>query len=126
MTPEEVLDFYNRVVDIIENISYKQDYDILVDIDPVSGQRVFIQVKCYRKDTVTGEWGYGKGGKLYLSPYMSDQEIVQNTFGLYKSYEEHECREFFMYKGKRIYGPHISLEALLEVADRTTYRDKQG
>lgn len=81
-----------------------------------------MQVQCYRMDTVTSEMGVGKGGKCYLSPHMTDQEIVQNAFGLFKAYEEHECREFFTYKGKRIYGPHISLEALLEVADRTAYR----
>lgn len=122
MEPSEVVAFFNRVERIVADISYKDDYKLAVELDTVSRKRVYVQVVCFRKDTVTGQWGYGKGGKLYLSPHMTDQEIVQNAFGLFKAYEEHECREFFMYKGKRIYGPHISLEALLEIADRTTYR----
>lgn len=122
MEPSEVVAFFNRVERIVADISYKNDYRLFVDVDTVSRKRVYMQVTCFRKDTVTGQWGYGKGGKFYLSPHMTDQEIVQNAFGLFKAYEEHECREFFMYKGKRIYGPHISLDALLEIADRTTYR----
>lgn len=123
MEPNEVVVFLNRVVRLVDDISYKDDYSLFVSLDEVFRQRVYMQVFCFRKDTVTGEWGWGKGGKFYLSPHMTDQEIVQNAFGLFKAYEEHECREFFKYKDKRIYGPHISLEALLEVADKTTYRE---
>lgn len=115
------LEFGRRVIDLISEIAYKDDYFLRVGVSPEG--RLFMQVQCHRKDVVTGEMGWGKGGKCYLSEFMTDQEIVQNAFGLFKAYEEHECREFFTFRGKRIYGPHISLDALLEIADRTTYRN---
>jgi hypothetical protein len=115
----ELIEMRDRVVALRKDISYKDGYNLKVGL---AYQRVYLQVTCWRKDTLTGEMGWGFGGKGYLSPHMTDQEIVQLAFGLFKGYEEHECREFFMYKGKRIYGPHIALDALLEIADRTTYR----
>jgi hypothetical protein len=114
------VEFGNRVLDLVTDITYKDGYFITVRLSPEG--RLYMQVICQRKDAVTGEMGVGKGGKCYLSQFMTDQEIVQNAFGLFKAYEEHECREFFKFRGRRIYGPHISLEALIEVADRTTYR----
>lgn len=110
----------SRVKELIADIHYKPDYRLYVGVS--NEGKIYLQVQCWRPDSITGEYDWGKGGKLHLSIHMTDQEIVQNAFGLYKAYEEHECREFFTYRGKRIYGPHISLEALLEVADRTTYR----
>lgn len=120
--PEEAREFYLRVRGIADDISYKKGYRLAVEFDQTHGTRVYLQAQCYRPDTLTGIMGWGRGGKMYLSPHMTDSEIVQGAFGLFKAYEEHECREFFMYQGKRVYGPHISVEALLEVADRTTYR----
>lgn len=120
--PVEIRGFYLRVRGLADDISYKKGYRLAVEVDKTYGTRVYLQVQYYREDCITGRMGWGSGGKMYLSPYMTDSEIVQGAFGLFKNYEEHECREFFAFKGKRVYGPHISVEALMEVADRTTYR----
>lgn len=82
----------------------------------------YIQILCGRPDTFTGEYGIGTGGKRYLSPRQSDSEIVRAIWGAFLGYQEHEAREAFTYKGKRIYGPHIDVEALVEVADRIEQR----
>lgn len=120
MTYDHATDLHTAVRNITDNIHYKPGYRVAVEID--ENDQVYIQVQARRLDIVTNEMGWGKGGLFYVSYTATEQQIVQATFGLFKAYEEHECRERFTYKGKRIYGPHISLEALLEIADRTTYR----
>ncbi len=84
--------------------------------------RFYFQIKCWRKDVITGEMGWGYGGKAYLSPHATDSELLQTLFGLYKGYWEHEARENFEWRGRRVFGPHISTEAMWEVARRVDLR----
>lgn len=87
--------------------------------------RWYLQIECWRRDVITGEMGYGYGGKAYLSPHATDSELVQTAFGLYKGYWEHEARETFVWRGRRVFGPHIATEALWDVAERTDARSAQ-
>ena len=82
-----------------------------------------IQVRIPRPDTFTGEWGLGGGGKYYVSPYSTEDEIVKKCFAACMAYAEHEVREGFNWKGRRVFGPHIGLDALWEAAPQTTFRD---
>lgn len=100
-------------------IGHEED---VYDLDGNDRGRYFFQISCYRLDAITGEEGRGKGGKAYLSEHMTDSELVQVAFGLYKSYWEHEARETFQWKDRRVFGPHISTEALWEVARRVDVR----
>lgn len=52
------------------------------------------------------------GRKFYLSPHMTDEEILQTALLAVIQFEEHEVRERFHFDGKRIFGPHKSLAAL--------------
>lgn len=82
--------------------------------------RLYVEIVCYRPDVVTGLWGYGHGGRRYL-PYLASKDtIVKTVFGAYLAYVEHEARETFLYKGKRVFGPHIAVDALATVADQIT------
>lgn len=72
----------------------------------------YVQIECYRKDVITGEMGYGYGGKGRPSPEQSDGQIIQMIFGLFLGYWQHEARENFQWKGRRIYGPHGDVMAL--------------
>jgi len=116
--------FQQRVVGIVAQINYKPNFELLVnrDVSLLGEGRVYLQVQCWRPDTFTGEMDYGRGGKIYLSPHMVDSEIVRKAFQALLGYEEHEAREFFMYKGKRVFGPHIDVDALVEIADRLETR----
>ena len=80
--------------------------------------RYYFQIACERPDTFTGQVGEGRGGKAYLSRHATDSELVQAAFGLYRAYVEHEARETFLWRGRRVFGPHISTAALWEVAER--------
>ena len=84
--------------------------------------RWFVQIMCNRVDVITKVEGWGYGGKAYPSEHASDSEIVQMIFGLYKGYWEHEARENFEWRGRRVFGPHISTEAMWEVARRVDLR----
>jgi hypothetical protein len=108
-----------RVREIIFEIDLGMDCTVRVGVDE---PRVFVQIKCWRRDVITGEMGYGYGGKAWPSEHSTQNEIVQMVFGLYKSYWEHEARETFQWRGRRVFGPHISTEALWEVARRVDYR----
>jgi len=89
---------------------------------PDSNGRWYYQIECERPDTFTGEVGIGRGGKAYLSPEMTEGELVQIAWGLFQGYVLHEAREGFQWRGRRVFGPHISTAALWDVAERTEYR----
>jgi hypothetical protein len=106
------------------DVSYKDGYGLKLAKDEKDPEgRWYFQVECARPDTVTGEMGIGRGGKAYLSPHMNVSELTRLVFGLFKAYEEHECREFFRWKDRAIFGPHISSEALWGVAEELDFRE---
>jgi hypothetical protein len=104
-------------------ISLPENMRLLLKPDQaVEGGRWYYQIECDRPDTLTGIMGTGRGGKAYLTPHMPAGELAQIAFGLGKGYTEHEFREAFKWRGRRIFGPHIDPEALWGIAERTTYR----
>lgn len=123
-------EFEQRLRSIVDDIELAGNFSVVLDRDMevggVDGGRFYFQIRCWRKDTITGEMGYGYGGKAYLSPYAVDSELVGTIFSLYKGYVEHEARETFKWRKRRIYGPHIDIEALHEVARRVSYRKPVG
>lgn len=115
--------FFHRLDAIRADIQLGMNCELLIlhDDENVPG-RYYLQIRCWRQDTITKEMGFGYGGKAYLSPHMTDSEIIQVAFGLYKGYWEHEARETFIWRDRRPFGPHISTEALWEVARRVDVR----
>jgi hypothetical protein len=114
----------NRVRKLVERIEYRDEYVLVVKEDEGRGGAVYMQVHCWRPDTFTGQMDWGRGGKAYLSPWATDSELVQTAFGLLKAYEEHECREAFRFDGVRVFGPHIDVMALVEIAGRLDARPR--
>ncbi len=57
-----------------------------------------------------------KGRKWYISPHMTESEIVQTAFLAVKTWLEHEAREMFTYKGQKVFNPHFSVGKLGELA----------
>lgn len=54
--------------------------------------------------------------KWLLTEDMSRSEIVSTAFKAVMSAEEHEARENFRYRGKRVFGPHFDVDSLVEIA----------
>jgi hypothetical protein len=115
--------FEMRVKQLVAHISYKVGYRLICERDKKDPDgRLYLQVECDRPDVETKQMGVGRGGKFYLSEHMTDGEILRRAFSLFQAYEEHECREWFQYKHRALFGPHIDPMALWEVADRLDYR----
>lgn len=70
-----------------------------ISFDPIAGKKV--------------PW---RGAKHYLSPHMCRNEIVTGVKHAIDRAEMHEVNEWFRYKGKPIYNPHLDPDALVEVA----------
>lgn len=66
---------------------------------------------------------FASGRKWRISQYMSRSEVVQTVFAALMAWWEHETREAFLYRGRAVFGPHLDVEALHEVADRHEYRE---
>lgn len=124
-TVVDTVSFLHRVNDVLEKVGYRGGYQFAAAIDnddSVTG-RVYVELWHWREDADNpGVLAWGSGGKRFLSPTMTDSEIVRTCLGAALSYEEHEVREFFTYRGRRIYGPHLDVEALVEIADRVDFR----
>jgi hypothetical protein len=80
------------------------------------GYGFFVQI-CYEDrcvDTEKVEWQNGR--KWYVSPHATDGEVVQTLLKAAITSAEHNVRERFLVDGVRAFGPHLSLERLIEVA----------
>lgn len=116
--------FEDRIIGIVDDIELGMNSTIRIGQDPGPG-RLFIQIEVERLDVITKKMGTGRSNKYYPSEHAPANEIVQAIFGLYKGYWEHEARENFQWKGRRVYGPHILLDAQWEAAAHIDVRSAQ-
>lgn len=69
----------------------------------------------YYLQVAAGGW---KGRKWYVSPHVSDSELIQIALLACLAHAEHEIRERFRYspysdqEPRAIYGPHFHADAL--------------
>ena len=120
-TPQEMIDRYFAIASEVKLAEY---FKVIVAQDKEKPfGRWYYQISFGRIDVITGVWGTGYGGKAYLSPHASDNELVQTIFGLYKGVWEHEARESFQWNDRRVFGPHIATQALWDVAKRIDVRN---
>lgn len=111
------LDFTERVQEILEDTQFKPHTQAYQFVVAERSEGLAVQLVCTRRDTYTGEYSPGFGGWRTLTPNMTDSQIVRILFGAAMAYEEHEVREGFLYQDKRIFGPHIDVSALADIAD---------
>lgn len=75
----------------------------------------YLQVIFPAQCTKTGSWEGWRGRKWALSPHMVKSEIITTAFKAVMTAIEHEARESFLVEGYPIFGPHISVDVLLEL-----------
>src|SRR6476469_11094598 len=105
--------------DLISLISYKPGWHILSGEDPDGRPYVQIEVDATAeaaKCAFSGEVVPWRGGKRYLSPFMCRQEVVGAVLEAIKAAEMHETHEWFRYRGRAIYNPHLDPDKLAEFA----------
>ena len=88
----------------------------------LNGPRPFLQWSFTGPCSKTGEVKEQPCRKWQLSFYMTAGEIVQTAFAAALQAEEHECREFFRWKGRRLFNPHLPLTTLWERAEEEEVR----
>lgn len=106
-------EFFHHVHGICKHIRYKPEWSLLVRLD---GKGVFLQCEVIGLDAHTHKPTTWVSGKRYLSVYACKQEIVGAVFALIKDAEMHEVHEWFKYKDRSIYNPHLDPDVLASVA----------
>lgn len=117
--------FYDQMQEIIDDTEYrgargqKYTYELSQDVDG----DVFVTLVVTRPETFSGEISDGRTWRRQLTTAMSESQIVKLLFGMGKDYDEHECREGFTYKGRRVFGPHIDIAQMWAIAERYEQRE---
>ena len=119
-----------RFADIISDITIQDGWELHLLEDSVykdaeGNGRPYIQIQFDDRDNVTGEAYRSHCRKWYLSPYMTNQEIVRTAYKAYEAAILHEMQEKFLYRGTMIYGPHTNLEGLVEVGTKLDKRTSE-
>jgi hypothetical protein len=121
--------------EVIKNIFYKEGwhFQLRQEMRPVrecSCYRLFahcecpspkevwlLRLSCPVVDALDGKnrLAYGRWWEM---PYLTKSDVARTAFIACLVMEEHECRELFAYKGKAIFGPHVDIDALAEIAEQ--------
>lgn len=87
------------------------------------GNGFYLQVQYMDTDVDTGKEEKQHGRKWYVSRFATRSEIVQTAFKAVLTSQEHIAREFFLYKGKRIFGPHYDVDKLVGLCSDDEHLD---
>lgn len=112
----------NEVRAIVSNIRYLDYQFVILEKNGL----MFLQGRYIEPDIQTNDPTDQHTRKWYISEHMVVSEIVQTALLCVLTSAEHRVREHFLYKGKRVFGPHFDVEALHEIAvqKRLDYRGK--
>lgn len=103
-----------EIVNALKSVTYK-DWRFTVGQDQ---DRLYLQVAFNAPDNTEPQnpRHLQLGRKWMLSEHMTKSELIQTAFKAALTAEEHECREMFRYEGEAIFGPHLDVDWLLEIA----------
>ncbi len=76
------------------------------------------RVTFFARDQVTGNVELQTGRPWLLWPEMSDSQIVLTAWAAIEMALIHEAREEFRYRRRRVFGPHVSVDAMWQVANK--------
>lgn len=93
-----------------------QYLDWYIDVLEGADNRPYLQVSFLASDSTNKNTlpTQQRGRKWYLSPHMTDTELVRTAHKAIRAAVEHECDENFKYRGQAIFSPHTDVELLLE------------
>lgn len=99
----------------------KYNFEIYVENDIP-----FLRATYDEVDISTGEIEVQKTRPWRLSYHMVKSEIVTTAFKCALTSAEHRTREHFLYRGRRIFGPHFDVDSLWEIANKKSALDYRG
>jgi hypothetical protein len=91
---------------ILSRIAYRKGWRFHLNFE---SDRPWMQVRFMALDVPGSVLITLHGRKWFLSPHMTESEVVATAFKALLTAEEHECRERFTYRGQRVFGPHIDV-----------------
>lgn len=97
-----------RAMAVLVNVKFP-NYEFLVR---AGHGGVFLRAQYPHADIYTDKIEQQLTRKWLLSPDMTDSEVVQTAFKCCWTSFEHRCREAFLYRGRRIFGPHFDVDDL--------------
>lgn len=77
-----------------------------------------LQVAYEEPDVDTGAMTTQRSREWLIRPSMSESEVVRTAYAAVTRSYMHVVAENFTYKGKRVFGPHVDVDALLEASER--------
>lgn len=108
---------------------YVPDFQFDIQYTNVKDRKPIITLRgVYREgDIVTGDIKDQHTRKWLLSEHMVKSELIQTAFKCYLTSLEHRAREHFLYRGRRIFGPHFDVDSLWEICklENLDFRDKE-
>ncbi len=115
-------DIWSGFQKIIDQITYKQGWYFRTGVED---QRMWVQVGVTEEaeisfDPIAGKKVPWRGAKHDLSMHMCRNEIVSIVFHAIERAELHEVKEWFRYKSRSIFNPHIDPDVLVEVASKAS------
>jgi hypothetical protein len=84
--------------------------------------QLYLQAEYVEQDVYSGDPAVQKTRKWMLSEHMTKSEFVQTCFKAVMTSYEHRARESFLFRGRRVFGPHIDIEALWSNCETTEVR----
>lgn len=126
MNKKQLQDDLPRVIEILKDVMLNimgKTVFVIAYSDELRSGAIYMQCTYYDHCRESGKLMPWKGRKWYLSPYMTDDEIVKTAFAAFKATVEHEIMEGFTYKEVVVFNPHVSYRALMSVSDQQVRRD---
>ncbi len=103
----------HSVRDIVERVAFRDRWFVVV----AKGDGFLLQMRYKEEDVQTGELAEQHTRKWYISRYATESEIVQTALKCVLTSQEHIGREHFLYRGVKVYGPHLNVNDLIRLVE---------
>lgn len=104
----------NRVREVIALCAHPE-YDFVVLTD--GRGEFYLQASYLESDVDSGNVERQLTRRWFLSPEMTESEIVQTAFKCVITSAEHRVREWFRFAGNQVFSPHFDVHALWQLAE---------
>ena len=93
---------------LLNQVTYPHMQFLLEPID----DGFLIQLRCEMQDNDTGDDSVQYGRKWHIGREYTPSHVIRTALMAVLAWEEHEARERFTYKTRRIFDPHFDVEQL--------------
>jgi hypothetical protein len=110
-----------EIEEVLDRVAFMDRKIILLE----KGDGFLLQVQYFEADVHTGLIALQKARKWYVSPFMTETELVETAFKACRTSMEHVLKEHFLYKGRRVYSPHFSIDGRVDLCDAEMFDSRE-